>query len=281
MWAAGDFDLGPTLGRGSFGHVCLARERGSQNIAVLKVLSKRRVERLHGRRHIAREVDIQRHLRHPGVLRMFGFFWDASRIYLILEHAANGDLAQLLGRQQGGRLGESTASSIAAQVAGALEYCHTCHVIHRDVKPSNVLLSRRWSAKLGDFGWAVHAAPSEPRRTLCGTLDYMAPEMVCATNGHSFPVDAWALGVVVFEMLVGKPPFAAPTHDGTCRSILAADLPALPEGSCPDARDLLGRLLAREPADRLTAEGAAAHAWMASREDESLGADSWIASLGG
>merc|ERR1719245_2678843 len=134
MWRVDDFELGPRIGSGSLGPVRLARERQSGAVAALKVMKKRRIERERAQRHVTREIEIQAHLRHPHILRLFGFFWDAARIYMILEHAPGSDLDHLLQKQPCKRFDEATASRHAAQVASALEYCHRLHVIHRDVK---------------------------------------------------------------------------------------------------------------------------------------------------
>lgn len=265
-WSLEDFELGDRLGSGAYGYVQLARERRGRSLAALKVLKKRRVQRLRAQRHVAREIDIQRHLRHPGILRLFGFFWDISHIYMILEYAPGGDLESLLRQSPEGRLDVARAGSYAGQVARALAYLHKLHVIHRDLKPQNVLFSRHGRPKLGDLGWAVHTSPHEQRWTLCGTLDYLAPEVVHALHGHSFGVDVWALGILAYEMSVGKPPFAARTHEETCRRILAAS-PTFPPSLASEAAEyFVVRLLQRDPSDRMQLEDAVLHPFTTSRE---------------
>lgn len=105
-----------------------------------------------------------------------------------------------------------TATYIA-QLADALKYCHSKSVIHRDIKPENLLLGMNGEIKIADFGWSVHA-PSSRRDTLCGTLDYLPPEMVSGKT-HNHTVDFWSVGVLCYECLVGKPPFYATTNDET------------------------------------------------------------------
>lgn len=199
-WRLSDFELGQLLGSGSYGHIQLARECGSKAVVALKVLKKRRVERLRAQRHVRRELAIQAHLRHPYILRLHGFFWDKCCIYMILEYMSGGDLRRLLNEAPERRLQDTRAGCLGGQLARGLAYCHMLHVMHRDVKPENVLLSRHAGrVKLGDFGWAVHHGGADSRRwTLCGTLDYLAPEMVRGQCGHSFGIDDWALGVVFF-----------------------------------------------------------------------------------
>lgn len=266
MWSLDDFELGQRVGSGSFGYVQLVRERSSRCLAVLKVMKKRRMERMRVQRHVVREVDIQAHLRHPNILRLLGFFWDHCNVYMIIEHAAGGDLHQHMQKQPGKHLEEDDAAPLFAQALSAVAYCHSMHVIHRDLKPQNLLLEERstdTTLKLGDFGWAVHTYPNEKRWTVCGTPDYLPPEMVNG-KGHSFGVDVWGLGVVCFEILTGTVPFSAITAEDTYRLILKAT-PAFPKDISEDAVDLVSALLSREPEDRMSLDTAAAHRWLRPR----------------
>ena len=109
-----------------------------------------------------------------------------------------------------------------ASLARALIYCHSKHVIHRDIKPENLLLGMKGELKIADFGWSVHA-PNSRRKTLCGTLDYLPPEMVQGLD-HDSAVDVWSLGVLCYEFLFGQPPFEAEGHSNTYKRILRVDL---------------------------------------------------------
>lgn len=276
MWQLDDFELGPCIGVGSFGRIVAARERQSKAVVVLKAMKKRRVERLKVQRHIAHEIEIQAHLRHPNILQLFGFFWDSSHIFMILEHAHRGDLSRLLKKQPEQRFSESCAAPLMAQVIGAIEYLHRMHVIHRDLKPQNILVGHNRQVKLGDFGWAVHTYPDQKRWTLCGTLDYLPPEIVHAINGHSFGVDTWGLGVLAYELLEGCPPFSAPSCEETYRRILKASIPFAPKEQYRDvegndderlrlsagARSLISALLRKEPGERLPLQDALVHPWL-------------------
>ena len=259
-WTLSDFDVGRPLGRGKFGNVYLARERSSKHVVALKVLFKSQLRAANVEHQVRREVEIQSHLRHPNILRLHGYFTDADRIYLILEYAPRGELYRDL--QRCGRFPEPRAARYVASLARALAHCHAKHVIHRDIKPENLLVGARGELKIADFGWSVHAVSSR-RRTLCGTLDYLPPEMVAGAE-HGAGVDVWCLGVLCYEFLVGTPPFEAAGHSETYKRILRVDL-RFPEGDAapsPGARDLVTRLLARDPADRLSLAGVLAHPWI-------------------
>lgn len=269
-WCCEDFELGPKIGTGTFGHAQLARVRSAGALVVLKVMRKRRIERLRMQRHVAHEIKIHAHLCHPRIIRLFGFFWDHSCIYMILEHASGGDLYSLLQKQPSQNFEESVAAPFISQLASAVAYCHRMHVIHRDLKPQNALISQKVRLKLADFGWAAHTYPEERRWTLCGTLDYLPPEMVHATRGHSFEMDAWGLGILTYELLVGQPPFVASEREETYRLILsaAANFPAtLSDQSC----DFVKQLLRRNPEERMKPEEMASHEWIRQHVHSSSG----------
>ena len=127
-------------------------------------------------------------------------------------------------------------------MADALKYCHTRNVIHRDIKPENLLLGLNGELKIADFGWSVHS-PSSRRETLCGTLDYLPPEMI---NGHTHDhtVDLWEVGVLTYECLVGEPPFLAQTYDETYNKIRKAKYKCPPYVS-EGAKDLISKVCMR------------------------------------
>ncbi|KHJ83883.1 hypothetical protein OESDEN_16410 [Oesophagostomum dentatum] len=124
---------------------------------------------------VKREIEIQYHLRHPNILRLKGYFHDPQRVYIILEYADGGELYTRLKKK--GKLSEYEAARCVRQLADALKYCHDKGVIHRDIKPENILLDQKGNVKIADFGWSVVSNHSR-RLTVCGTLDYLPPEMI-------------------------------------------------------------------------------------------------------
>eukprot|EP00850_Spirogloea_muscicola_P009697 SM000055S18231 [mRNA] locus=s55:164398:165828:- [translate_table: standard] len=187
-----------------------------------------------------------------------------NRIYLILEYAARGELYKEL--QKSHFFSERRSATYVASLARALMYCHSKHVIHRDIKPENLLLGARGDLKIADFGWSVHA-PSLRRQTLCGTLDYLPPEMVEGKE-HGTGVDVWSLGVLCYEFLFGVPPFEAAGHSETYRRIVKVDLtfPAAPPVS-DAAKDLISQLLVKDPRQRLSLAGVLEHPWVLANAD--------------
>ncbi|XP_031157965.1 aurora kinase A [Sander lucioperca] len=258
-WSLENFDIGRPLGKGKFGNVYMARERQSRFILALKVLFKKQLEKAGVEHQLRREVEIQSHLRHPNILRLYGYFHDASRVYLILEFAPKGELYSEL--QRCGCFDEARSATYIMELADALNYCHSKKVIHRDIKPENLLLGANGELKIADFGWSVHT-PSSRRSTLCGTLDYLPPEMIEGKT-HDEKVDLWSLGVLCYEFLVGSPPFETKSHEETYRKISRVEYtyPAQSTISA-GAKDLVARLLKHNPMHRLSIEGVLSHPWL-------------------
>ncbi|CAD88263.1 Aurora-B kinase Ark1 [Schizosaccharomyces pombe] len=259
----GMFEIGKPLGKGKFGRVYLAKEKKTGFIVALKTLHKSELVQSKIEKQVRREIEIQSNLRHKNILRLYGHFHDEKRIYLILEFAGRGELYQHLRRAK--RFSEEVASKYIFQMANALSYLHKKHVIHRDIKPENILLGIDGEIKLSDFGWSVHA-PSNRRTTLCGTLDYLPPEMVEGKE-HTEKVDLWSLGVLTYEFLVGAPPFEDMSgHSATYKRIAKVDL-KIPSFVPPDARDLISRLLQHNPEKRMSLEQVMRHPWIVKYKD--------------
>ncbi|KAG9307281.1 hypothetical protein G9A89_017109 [Geosiphon pyriformis] len=258
IWSLENFEIGTALGQGKFGRVYLAREKSSGYVIALKVLFKQELRDAKVERQLRREVEIQSHLRHPNILRLYGYFHDEKRVFLILEYAAKGELYKTLRKYN--RFTEKRASRYIGQIANALTYLHKKHVIHRDIKPENLLLGLKGELKIADFGWSVHA-PNSRRKTLCGTLDYLPPEMVEGRD-HDAKVDLWSLGVLCYEFLVGVPPFEDMAGLAeTYKRIAKVDL-KIPDHISPEAQDIIVSLLQHDPSKRLPLAKIAIHPWI-------------------
>ncbi|GIY78382.1 hypothetical protein CEXT_741751 [Caerostris extrusa] len=252
-----DFDIGRPLGKGKFGRVYLAREKKTGFIVALKILFKSQILKNGVEHQIRREIEIQTHLRHPNVLRMYAYFYDDEKIYFILEFAARGELYKTL--QKHHHFDERTAATYMAQLAEAFIYCHAKKVIHRDIKPENLLLSLTGDIKIADFGWSVHA-PSLKRKTMCGTLDYLPPEMLDHKTYDS-TVDLWCLGILCYEFLVGNPPFESETAKETYSRIRKVQV-EFPEHLSDLAKDFILKLLQKNPSDRMSLQEMLEHPWI-------------------
>ncbi|XP_018323148.1 aurora kinase C-like [Agrilus planipennis] len=258
-WTLSDFDIGRALGKGKFGNVYLAREKKSKFVVALKVMFKKMIKNLQNEHQVRREIEIQSHLRHPNILRLYGYFHDEERVYLILEYAPGGACYKELQASENKRFSEERSAKYLAQITDALKYCHTKKVIHRDIKPENLLIGCKGEIKIADFGWSVHA-PSSRRATICGTLDYLSPEMVHGKT-HNEKVDLWSLGVLCYEFLTGKPPFESTSYDETYRKISKAIF-TFPSYVSEPAQHLISNLLVVNPDKRLDLNGILEHPWI-------------------
>ncbi|XP_015794336.1 aurora kinase A [Tetranychus urticae] len=264
QWKLEDFQVGRPLGKGKFGNVYLAREKRSKYVVALKVLFKSQLISNNVQHQLRREIEIQSHLRHPNILRLFGYFHDNTRIYLILEYAPQGELYKKLQKLK--FFSNELAAQYIYQMIDALKYCHSKKVIHRDIKPENILLGYYGELKIADFGWSVHA-PSSRRATMCGTLDYLPPEMV-AHDAYSDKVDHWCLGVLTYEFLVGKPPFENEDVSMTYKAILNVQY-TFPSHVHELARDFISSFLKKNPDHRMSLEDAHRHNWITTFRGES------------
>ncbi|GEQ66440.1 hypothetical protein JCM33374_g103 [Metschnikowia sp. JCM 33374] len=255
-----DFEIGKILGKGKLGKVYCVKHIQSGFICAIKVMSKKDLVGHKLENNLRREIEIQRNLIHPYISRLYNFFHDDDNVYLILEYAVHGELYQLLKMYR--RFDDVTASNYIFQVSVALQYLHSRGIIHRDIKPENILLSANKTVKLSDFGWSVNSDLSHSRRrlTLCGTLDYLPPEMV-ESKEHDLSVDLWSLGILCYEFLVGRPPFEEVDKTATYKRIAKVDL-NIPSFLKQDAADFIKQLLQKDPKKRLALSDVERHPWI-------------------
>jgi len=256
QWKLNMFDIGRKLGSGKFGNVYLARTVQESFIVAIKVLRKDQLRKNNVEHQLRREIEIQANLRHKNILRLYTWFDDEKRIYLVLEYVAKGEVYKEL--QKKGRFKERKAANYIEEIASALLFAHSKHVLHRDIKPENLLLTHDDHIKLADFGWSAHG--TRRRETMCGTLDYLPPEMV-ERKPHDSRVDIWSLGVLCYEFLVGHPPFETEGQDETFARILSVSY-RFPDYVSDEARDFVGRLLRKKPEDRMPLSQVPKHPWV-------------------
>lgn len=253
-----DGDAGRSLGKGSFGVVRRIRRKGTCDVFALKTMQK--IEVIEGELidQVEREIQVQRNLKHDNVLRLYRHFEDAETVYLLLEYCAKGELYQLLRSRKGRRFPEPVAKHYFMQVVSGLRYLHSQSIVHRDLKPENLLVNHNDVLKIADFGWCAFA--TTVRTTFCGTLDYLAPEMIQG-RGHDHTLDTWSLGVLLYEMVVGRPPFQSTNHVMLIAKILSAEL-RFPAFVPAEVSDLVTRLLQKEPPERLPLDRVLKHVWL-------------------
>lgn len=268
-WSLEDFEVGRGLGKGKFGQVYLARTKLQHKKVALKVLQRDEIMASGLWPQLRREIEIHHRLHHPNVVKLFSYFYDSKRIYLVLEYMPGGELFTALQKSEGGRFTEARAAHVIRQLAAALHRCHKCCIVHRDIKPENILLGKNGEIKLADFGWSVQQRPEEKRQTLCGTLDYLPPEMVSNSN-YDEKVDIWMLGVLMYELLSGTCPFAADAPLQTHTNMENGTF-KMPPGITNAARSLLSQLLVKDPAKRLCpVKLVLYHPWITTNTEDNL-----------
>ncbi|SCW03174.1 LAFE_0G04588g1_1 [Lachancea fermentati] len=240
-----DFQILRTLGTGSFGRVHLVRSNHNGRFYAMKVLKKRTIVKLKQVEHTNDERRMLSIVSHPFIIRMWGTFQDAEQVFMIMDYIEGGELFSLLRKSQ--RFPNPVAKFYAAEVCLALEYLHSKDIIYRDLKPENVLLDKNGHIKITDFGFAKFVP--DVTYTLCGTPDYIAPEVV-STKPYNKSVDWWSFGILIYEMLAGYTPFYDSNTMKTYENILNAPL-QFPSFFHPDVKNLLSQLITRDLSKRL------------------------------
>uniref|UniRef100_A0A672V1G5 Serine/threonine-protein kinase ULK3 n=1 Tax=Strigops habroptila TaxID=2489341 RepID=A0A672V1G5_STRHB len=254
------FILTERLGTGTYATVYKAyRKRDTREVVAIKCVSKRSLNRA-SVENLLTEIEILKTIRHPHIVELKDFQWDSDHIYLIMEFCAGGDLSRFIRMRR--ILPEKVARVFLQQLACALKFLHDHNISHLDLKPQNILLStpENPQLKLADFGFAQYMSPWDEKHVLRGSPLYMAPEMVCRQQ-YDARVDLWSVGVILYEALFGRPPFASRSFaelEEKIRSDRAVELPSRPLLS-PECRDLLGQLLERDPLKRISFERFFAH----------------------
>ncbi|KAH9261139.1 hypothetical protein BASA81_000843 [Batrachochytrium salamandrivorans] len=262
-----DFDIGDLIGKGNTSRVYVVRAKRTGRVLALKTIYKSRLmqsDKL-AYRQMQREIEIQSKFNHPHICRLYSYFHDDTKVYLVLEHCARGNLMQVLERRQK-PFSEEESARIIRPLANALATMHRFQVAHRDVKTENILMDGNDQVKLGDFGCAVanlEHGRAMRQTTLCGTTEYLACELVEGLP-YDESVDNWALGIVLYELLcgAGNTPFAAPTDVQVFDNITSKEIDFASVGSSKVTQVLYG-LISRNPRQRMRAKDLETSAWIA------------------
>eukprot|EP01132_Coremiostelium_polycephalum_P004739 gene4739-5915_t len=235
------------IGTGTFGRVYLVQNIHDKNFYAMKCLNKSDVVQLKQVEHLNSEKSILTNINHPFIVNLYQAFQDEKKLYLLFEYVAGGEVFTHLRRAT--RFSNGMAKFYAAEIILALEYLHRHNIVYRDLKPENLLLDNEGHIKITDFGFAKKV--EDRTFTLCGTPEYLAPEII-QSKGHGKAVDWWALGILIFEMLAGYPPFYDDDTFAIYNKILAGRI-TFPSHFDLDAKDLVKRLLTADRTRRLGA----------------------------
>ncbi|XP_049782378.1 serine/threonine-protein kinase PLK1-like [Schistocerca gregaria] len=250
---------GKFLGKGGFARVHELMDLTTDTVYAGKIIPKNRITKRHHIHKIAREIFIHRGLVHKHVVRLHHFFEDALNAYIILENCPRKSLVHVLKHRW--TITEPEVRYYLSQLVSGVQYIHSQNVIHRDLKPGNMFLSESMVVKLGDFGLAMQI-DGDKRVSICGTPNYIAPEVLNKLS-YSFEADVWAIGCIMFAMLVGQPPFETATLKDTYARIVSNKYtlpPCVSETACSLIRVLLQPL----PEDRPKLEDICKHEFFTS-----------------
>lgn len=274
-WNLQDFEIGPNLGSGRFGRVYVVKENRTKYgcILALKVFRKKMLEKEECKEVFKNEYETQIKLRHPNILKLHGFFHTDEKIYLMLDYCPNGTLYNMM---DGEAMENDVSATYICQITKALVYLHEKDIVHQDLKPENILIGQWNQAILCDFGFAAISSDldEDDFKQPIGTLDYLSPEIV-KLQPHGIKVDIWCLGVLSYELLVGKPPFMPENEENdelntlkeTKRLICSVQY-ITPKNLKRSAVDFIGKLLKKEPCKRPNAPEILEHKWLVQFADQ-------------
>ncbi|XP_057553602.1 serine/threonine-protein kinase SIK1 [Hippopotamus amphibius kiboko] len=254
----GFYDIERTLGKGNFAVVKLARHRVTKTQVAIKIIDKTRLDSSNLEK-IYREVQIMKLLNHPHIIKLYQVMETKDMLYIVTEFAKNGEMFDYL--TSNGHLSESEARKKFWQILSAVEYCHSHHIVHRDLKAENLLLDGNMDIKLADFGFGNFYKSGEPLSTWCGSPPYAAPEVFEGKEYEGPQLDIWSLGVVLYVLVCGSLPFDGPSLPALRQRVLEGRF-RIPFFMSRDCETLIRRMLAVDPAKRITVAQIRQHRWM-------------------
>lgn len=248
-----DFVLLTTVGKGSFGKVVQVRKKDDGKIYAMKILKKEMVIKRKQFEHTLSERRILETIDHPYIVSLRFAFQTEHKLYMVFDFFNGGELYHYL--SETGRFSEERARFYAAEIVLGLEYLHNRGIVYRDLKPENLILDSEGHIRITDFGLSKEDVEGDSITSICGTPEYLAPEILRKLP-YGAAVDWWSLGTVLFEMLSGLPPFFDKNRQMMYKKILESELRP-PGFMSPAAVDVCSRLLVRDPPARLGYGGAA------------------------
>eukprot|EP00357_Protocruzia_adherens_P017024 CAMPEP_0114975628 /NCGR_PEP_ID=MMETSP0216-20121206/2213_1 /TAXON_ID=223996 /ORGANISM="Protocruzia adherens, Strain Boccale" /LENGTH=695 /DNA_ID=CAMNT_0002336447 /DNA_START=23 /DNA_END=2110 /DNA_ORIENTATION=+ len=244
-----DYEVLTPLGRGAHSYVYEVRCRRTDRKFGLKVIDKQKLKQQKLTRRLIDEIEIHSELKHGSVVELYHFFEDTESVYMLLDLCKGGELYTYI--KQKGKLDEEETREFMMQLILGLKYLHAKGILHRDLKLGNLLLTEDYNLKICDFGLAVKLLSfDEERETLCGTPNYISPEVV-RRDPYGLSSDLWSFGCILYACLIGSPPFESPSVQNTLMKVKKGEF-NLPDDLSDASKDLINRLILTDPSQRIT-----------------------------
>ena len=244
------YTKGKLLGRGGFARCYEFICQDNNKVFAAKVINKQNLSTERQKQKLRTEIKIHKSLHHNQVVAFEHNFEDSENVYILLEVCQNQTLNELIKRRK--KLSEIEVQCYIIQLVKGLQYLHSHKIIHRDLKLGNLFLTDKMQLKIGDFGLATKLDyDGEKKKTVCGTPNYIAPEVIDGGSGHSYEVDVWAIGIIIYTLIIGKPPFETNDIKQTYKNIKGIVFKFPPDAKISySAKKLIKKILVREPKER-------------------------------
>ena len=248
--------------KGTYSNVYLYKDIKTEELISVKHIEKQLyIKYLNTTQIIYNEIEIQSRIVHPNIIRLYNIYENTSSIYLLMEFAKNGNLYSLIRRRKG--MNEKNAYNYFSQIVNAVYFLHKNNIIHRDIKPENIVLDEYENCKLCDFGLSIILNDNSKRNTICGTLEYMAPEII-KNEGYEKTIDIWSLGILLYEMIHGYCPFNS--NDNNKNNIILNKIInenfEIKKDISNECKDLIQKMLEKDYKKRITIEEILNHQFM-------------------
>ena len=250
------------LGKGAYGEVWKVTHENSKKVYCIKMMNKRDIYEQNLINQINKEISIMYNLNHPYSIKLYNHFEDNDKIYLIMELATNGNLYNYIqSKKHQKNKNIDIIKKIIIQTIEIIKYLHSSNIIYRDIKPENILLDKDFNIKLCDYGWASYFTPGHSLNVYCGTPEYVSPE-VLKKLPYNEKVDIWGIGVLIFELVFGYPPFSSNLNTVRFNNIKEGKINWPENLEDGDLKDLIQKILKVNPKERISLNDIEKHPWL-------------------
>ena len=252
----GSYELGNTIGRGTFGKVKIGVHLPTNEKVAIKILEKEKIKDKEDSDRVMKEMKFLKTLSHPNIIKVFEILENEKYFFIVMEYAGGGELFHYICRKK--RLNENEASLYYYQIINGIEFMHKHNIVHRDLKPENLLLTQGKLIKIIDFGLSNYFYEGVQLSTPCGSPCYAAPEMVQGKKYSGIKVDIWSSGIILYAMMCGFLPFEEKSNELLFKKISECKVD-YPHFLTFTGKDMLKKVLVQKPEDRISVEDIKCH----------------------